>query len=289
MPRSACTGLLPDPGRIEREGVEAAYAARYAEWKESGGHDRLFRRISLAAPRGDILVLRDLDPHKAVIAPVDWPSAWEPIRERLTARLLRAPTPGGPMGGGFAGDTVALIDLPRFGSPNGRLGPGEQGWLLVELDLDYIRTALLPDLVQRHLGADGRLDYYAEVITRTTPPAVIYQSDSTLGGHADASVSLFEVRHDQINRRSPRVTPPGGVPIRAGDAGSCWRVTAPDPWKRLSHKRAGATWLCPPGFCSWSWPRWPRCCGSPSRLTSWRRPRWILSPESLTSSARRSP
>lgn len=45
--QAACTGLLPDPGRIEREGVEAAYAARYAEWKESGGHDRLFRRISL--------------------------------------------------------------------------------------------------------------------------------------------------------------------------------------------------------------------------------------------------
>jgi len=50
--------------------------------------------------------------------------------------------PGGPVAGGSGGDMVDLIDLPRFGSPNGRFGAGEQDWLPVELDLDYIRTGV---------------------------------------------------------------------------------------------------------------------------------------------------
>jgi signal transduction histidine kinase len=97
---------------------------------------------------------------------------------------------------------VNLVEMPRFGIPRPGAGPpgfgrAEQEWLVVELDLDYVRTDVLPELLQRHLGAGGRLDYQAEVVTRTDPPVVIYQSDAgqgvRIGSAADALVGMLEV------------------------------------------------------------------------------------------------
>src|SRR5689334_13930921 len=55
---SAVVGLSPSEAEIESLGRERAYAARYAQWKQS--HDRMFSRIALAVPHDadiDLLVL----------------------------------------------------------------------------------------------------------------------------------------------------------------------------------------------------------------------------------------
>ena len=62
----------------------------------------------------------------------------------------------------------ALIDLPRFGPAIDVFGgPGfqEQEWMVVELNLDYLRGTVIPELLYRYLGKD----YDAEVVVAGDP------------------------------------------------------------------------------------------------------------------------
>src|SRR5205085_11213931 len=73
-----------------------------------------------------------------------------------------------------------------------------------ELNPDYVRETMLPELLQRHMGAAGIQDYQVEVRTRGTSPALIYQSSAESGSiasTADASVNLFELHLDQVFRQ----------------------------------------------------------------------------------------
>ena len=203
----ACSALLPTEPPVEGAAREQAYLARYVQWRESSNHHRLVRRAALAIPRGDELELLLLDPEKRSFAPGPWPAAWNAVQERLLARLANQGfRPFDPA----TVEESAVIDVPRF-YPSQPGGPRRQPrsrpeaeWLIVELDIDYVRTAILPDLVQRHLGGNGKLEYHSEVVLRGHPSARIYSSDQSVlpGEHIDASAALFEVQYDQIRRRA---------------------------------------------------------------------------------------
>jgi signal transduction histidine kinase len=223
---AACTALLPGPFWDANAETEGAYAIRYAKWRGSSHYNGMFRRIALAVPEGDSLSFRNLDLDKGTFGPGEWPAAWSGLKDRLTARLsgdAHHELPGSPFGSPVA-EELTLIDLPRFarsedGPPWGNRRREEQ-WLLLELDVDYVRAALLPGLLQRHLGGGEKLDYQVEITARDNPSNVIYQSDpnhsSRIEGHSDASVGLFEVQFDQFFRRLDggrgRGSPPPGLP-----------------------------------------------------------------------------
>ena len=183
----ACSGLLPSASQIEALGRERAYAAQYLLQKES--NDRLFSRIALAIPEGDSLVLSNLDFETGRFARTDWPPAWSGVRDQMTASIR----------GGGPGPTMppesTLIEIPRFGSrgPNS----GEQEWLVAELNLDYMRDVMLPEMLHRHLGAGGKLNYQAEVVSSTDPAHVIFQlalgTEGRITGQPDASVNLLDI------------------------------------------------------------------------------------------------
>jgi signal transduction histidine kinase len=96
----------------------------------------------------------------------------------------------------------SVIEIPRFG--------GEmQEWLLLELNTEYIRANIFPELRRKYLGDD----YDAEVVVNSRPAEVIYQSGpNDLASNADASTGLFEM---QPRRSGPaRGGPPEGPPGR---------------------------------------------------------------------------
>ena len=72
------------------------------------------------------------------------------------------------------------------------------------MNLQYVRDAVLPELLQRHLGVGGAREYQVAVLTKTSPPSAIYQSDpdQTAGivRGADASVDLLELQYERILR-----------------------------------------------------------------------------------------
>ena len=188
----ACVGLLPSASQIEELGRERAYAAAYSRQRDV--NERMFSRIALVAPEKGSLVFYSLNFGTGQFSRADWPAAWSSVREQMMARI----------GGGGPGLNMpldsTLIDLPRFGNP----GPssGEQEWLIAELNLDYVRDTMLPELLRHHLGGGGKLDYQAAVVTVGDPSRVIYQSapgeHGRILGEADASVSLFEPRRPRL-------------------------------------------------------------------------------------------
>jgi len=208
---AACSALLPDAAAGDRD-REKIYGARVAQWRESTRHDRLFRRIAVAVPEANTVELWMFDFSRNAFSPAEWPPTWKRIRERLTARL--AGEPGGPrrVFGGPAETELATLAIPRMqfpppeaAEPMRRERPVELDWLVVELDLEYIRAGLIPELLQRHLGAGGVLEYQVEVTPRNNPAQIIYHSDpdsgQRIGNRADASVYLFELQWEQMMRR----------------------------------------------------------------------------------------
>jgi signal transduction histidine kinase len=202
--------LFPPGAQLEELGREKAYAAQYLRWKES--HERIFHRIALAVPEDDGLQLFQLDMDTAQLSRVEWPSDWLPMRQRLMGRLEGRG--GGP--GQVLAHGPALIELPRFGAPGdpGRGGRREQEWLLAELNMDYLRGTLLPELLNRYLGEAGRLDYEAEVVEKAERSILIYSSvrgrKHATDGPADASVALLEIAPGGFGGRGGPPRGPGG-------------------------------------------------------------------------------
>jgi signal transduction histidine kinase len=256
---AAASSLLPSNVPSDPQGRADAYAARYAHWRETSRHTGMFRRIAMVAPDHDSLSLSMLQPDSGVFAPGAWPDSWTAARQFLSERLLRE-GPGFRRGApsGIEED-VALIEIPRFNRPEGngfppRPGmppsPGQQmqpprdfEWLLLELDLDYVRDSILPELFQRHLGGDANLNWQTEIVARTDEAQLLYSSDPAqnqrIGTKADASVSLFDVQYEQIFRRAGVTRGPGfwrGPPRNRGN-NSVAEPTPPDRGRWLLNVR----------------------------------------------------
>lgn len=241
---AAASALIPNDLAPDEASRERQFAARYEQWKDSSRQNRLFRRISLAVPEGNSLLLRNLNIDTGVFETVAWPAEWFSVRDRLAARL--SPGERRPLSAA-TDDRPDLIDIPIFsrgkgGSPFGR----ETAWLLLQVDLDIVRNSILPELLQRDLPG-GAADYQAAVVMRENPSTVIYHAgpDGTgaIGANPDASVRLFEVDRGQIFRGLAF----GGLPGRGGWRGrSRNNGAAPElanargRWQLLVRHRAGS-------------------------------------------------
>jgi signal transduction histidine kinase len=187
---AAASALEPDTALVERAGPVQAYAERYAAWRQS--HKEVFRLIALAIPGKEALSFYSLDLETGNFQSSDWPPDWGSMRERLTARAAGEP-PRPP-----DGRDPALLEVPRFAPGSGRpMEPGgrrELEWLMVELDPKYVR-ARLPELLDRYLEQDGKLDFDAAVVPAGAPAAAIFQTApldaARLERTADASVPLL--------------------------------------------------------------------------------------------------
>jgi signal transduction histidine kinase len=221
---SACRALLPaNPS-------EAEFANRYEQWRKTAGHGQMFRAIAIAQPQTRALTLRRLDLETGAFETTGWPAEWSAIRERL-----RRGPPGPPPEDDGPAFELPLFGMPPRGDPSS-VREGER--LILDLNLQYVRTVMLPELIQRHLGSD----YQVEVVARATQPSVIYRSDpdapQPTAATADASAGLFEVRFDQIFR--PEETPSGRG--RGGGGRGPGRGPGSDSgrWQMLVRHRAGS-------------------------------------------------
>ena len=194
--------LVPSPEQLEKAGREAAYSSQYLRWKES--HERVFQHVALAVPDGGGIRLLNLNLDTAQFSSIDWPSDWNAMRETLMQRVEGRVGPGPVLLRG-----PVLFELPRFGRAEPGRGVREEEWLVLDLNLDYARDTLLPEVLQRNLGEAGKLVYDAEVVEKADPSSLIYSSipgqKNAVAHQADASVSLLEI--------APIVfRPPGAAP-----------------------------------------------------------------------------
>jgi signal transduction histidine kinase len=216
---AACLAIAPS-SPPDATSAEAQLSARYEQWKNTTGRRSMIRRIGLAVPTAYGLQLEMLGMEHAVLAPAPWPPEWKGAEDRLDSAPAR----------GRAGEG-AVFEMPIFPppadvgqAPSIPFGPpgfgrGEIGWVLFEINVDYIRDTLLPEALQRHLGSGGTLDYQVEVVNRFNPAEVISRSNPSerdILFTADASAPLFDVVWHRAGRGPDsllgRTEPPGPGP-----------------------------------------------------------------------------
>jgi signal transduction histidine kinase len=245
---TAARGLLP----ANSSAVETAVSTRYEEWKRSTRHNQIFSRIAIAVPQRDTVDLRTLDLDNGTLRAAAWPEAWSPLKDRLESMLQperrqrRSPP--------FTEREGGVFEIPLFGAgpagspgpprrprpsgssarPSGPFGRREVAWVIFEVNIPYVRDVVLPELLQRDLA-----DYQVEIVTRTNPPSVVYQSDpedaKRVSRSADAFVGIFEPQYDS------RPAVPDGMRARGPGRGP-GLAPAPDSgrWQVFARHRAGS-------------------------------------------------
>jgi signal transduction histidine kinase len=247
--------LTPAGPATDAQAVAQQLQSRFAQWLPNGNHAGLFRRLALAVPNQQTVELRFLNQQSGVFEPAEWPPLWSDARRRFEATLAPpaprqwredVPPPRDPQRESwFASDGFAF-EVPVFAAAPPHVPPlppsrREIAWVILQLDPQFVRDILLPELVRRHLGAGGETDYQVAVLTRSAPPVVVYESDpgqaGNISGAADASVFLFDTGFDPF-RRGPQGSGP------QPEAGFRGRGPGPAPdmgrWKMSVRHRAGS-------------------------------------------------
>lgn len=90
--------------------------------------------------------------------------------------------------------------------------PELKGWCFLEVNVDYLREHLLPELVARHYGPEARSDYHVAIVS-SQPLNLIYGSEPTLAidslAEVDGGIVLLE---ENITPERPGPPPPGPPP-----------------------------------------------------------------------------
>jgi len=90
--------------------------------------------------------------------------------------------------------------------------PELKGWCFLEIDPEYLRERLLPELVERHFGPEARSEYHVAIVN-TQPLGMIYVSEPSLTtdslSEVDGGIVLLETNMMQGRQGPP---PPGPRP-----------------------------------------------------------------------------
>jgi signal transduction histidine kinase len=220
-------------GETARKRDGPSYAQRWARWSRLATHPAIVRAVYIA---GNADLLR-FDPPSSSFQPAPWPRPLFALRERIrdlatVSGELPRPPPRRLLDlvDDEAPALVGPILLFRFeAGPERRRGVALPLSFvsIVQLDGQYLRERLLPELAQRHFEAPGGSDYALVVERRADPGAIVFRTDPTAEapkqGEA-ATAGLFDVRFEEAGQEAvtdfspPPRAPVGGRAARFGVA-----------------------------------------------------------------------
>jgi hypothetical protein len=194
-----------------------AYAARFAQWRASAPHPRLVGDIYVvdgSDAGGEPQLTRFDAEARKFTAGAAWPATFGALRRRF-AEARRLPPlrelPAAREGELYAPqpnvdqeipaviipvvpDETFHADTAAARSEGAMPPPGDENklvltnysplavYVVVTLDLDYIKGELWPALTRRYFSSGEQLDYRVAVVERSDPRRIIYQSASPAGG-----------------------------------------------------------------------------------------------------------
>ncbi|HEV2802885.1 MAG TPA: HAMP domain-containing sensor histidine kinase [Pyrinomonadaceae bacterium] len=236
-----------------------AYAARYGTWRAGAPHPRLVTSIYVVdgSDAGGRLQLARFDAGERKFTSVtEWPARFDALRRRFAdGRRLLAERPLFPEhNGGRLQAPQPNVDreIPAVIIPvvpdetmnaettTGRASAGAPArppqnesrlvltnysplatYVVVALDLDYMRGELWPALARRYFSSGDNLDYHIAVVERGETRKIIYQS-APEAGEARARRDAGNAQQSPANdtRRGAREAQPdaGDAQTEAGDA-----------------------------------------------------------------------
>jgi signal transduction histidine kinase len=233
-----------------QEGASDRYTDRYDTWLNTAAHPQVVAAIFLLdEDHGLRLRLWNADTHTFDMA--DWPAVLARWRPEFDQELTDFKAGHGLNRRPAFRDEESLIVTPlRNRVVQTSPAPGPQtvtpvfGFTIIQLNMDYIREQMLPELTQRHFThADGDA-YRVAVISSDNPRDVLFRSDINAPldpKHADATSSLLG-RGDPaffFGRPRPPVDRddrPGAARLRPGDA-------QPNPGPPRTQDEVPGRWL----------------------------------------------
>jgi signal transduction histidine kinase len=224
-----------------------AYAARVEQWRATAPHTELVAGIYVVdageAGREPQLTRFDRTTGKFT-AGAEWPAEFHALRRRFkTARVsdargglrrpkreseLYAPQPNldreiPAVIIPIVPDEIAQSDFAAI-RPEEPNAPGNESrlvltnysplaaYVVVKLDLDYLKRELWSALARRYFASGDKLDYRIRVVERDDPRKIIYQSSVPGGGelhadaapsHGDARADIFQIRFEEMDAFLP--------------------------------------------------------------------------------------
>lgn len=205
-----------------------SFAERYQAFRRDAAHASLVKEVFLAerAANGSLL-LSQFEPSGRFMR-AEWPVELLTVRVHIEEflalagdRLEELARGHRPQEMRLPGLDVIAADVPALVSPvlqlpwfEARTGLGRpprietlmpRAFLVLRLDLSYLRNRLLPALAGRHFAAQG-LEYDLAVVRQQSPSSTVWRSNAQvelrLPGDADAR--LLELRFEDLAREEPR-------------------------------------------------------------------------------------
>ena len=204
----------PPPDERSDVGFEPYMIETAERWHSTSDHPQLLASIAFSTQSAEGAVFRRLQtsniPHIYQFKTEDWPEEFAVYRGVLEQRL-RLPVEGDrpifPNGIALEfvhGRPVMVIPLVT-GPPSRPEYQQLRGFCFLEVDNDYLRQSLLPELVARHYGTGVR---YQVAVVAGSPASVIYGSDPTLTvaslSRVDAGIVLLETNMPEDRQGLPR-------------------------------------------------------------------------------------
>src|SRR5882672_11116261 len=215
--RATLLQLLPFFRSPPDEKADAAFEPYMIEsarrWHSTSDRPQLLASISIGTQSDKGVVFRRLQTGDSQFKTEDWPNEFVVYRRVLEERL-RLPgsqsplVPNGSAFEFFQGRPVLIFPLVT-GAPPTPEWQRLRGWCFLEVDNDYLRQYLLPELVARHYGTSTS---YQVAVVASYPLSMIYASDQTLTigslSQVDAGIVLLDASLPQDGQGPPR--PPDG-------------------------------------------------------------------------------
>jgi signal transduction histidine kinase len=207
------------------EGGSDRYTDRYETWLNTAAHPQAVAGVLLVDAEGGYLRLRRWNEKSHVFEPTDWPAALGEWRARFDEELSDFTAGRPPMRrASFRGDDQFIITplrnlvVPQSPAPVQQTVTPVFGFTITQLNMQYIREQMLPELAERHfIHTDGDI-YRVSVTSADDPTRVLYRSDPGAPverDRADAIAGLLG-RMDPIFffNRPPRPADADGEPRR---------------------------------------------------------------------------
>lgn len=224
-------------------------------WHSTSDRPQLLASISIGTQSDKGVIFRRLQTGDNQFKTEDWPGEFVVYRRILEERprLPVGQSPLFPNGSTFAffqGRPVLIFPLVT-GAPATPDSQRLRGWCFLEVEIDYLRQYLLPELVARHYGT-GVHDQVA--VVASYPLSMIYGSDQTLTieslSQVDAGIVLLDASLPQGGKGPPSppdgfapgprpfVSEPPGVPL--AEIGGNRGGTDDRAWRLVVKSRAGS-------------------------------------------------
>jgi signal transduction histidine kinase len=193
-----CSAFQVEPDNLSTKALRS-YADRYEDWTFASTRPRLVAGLWVwKAQNNSGTRLFRLNPVSEKLERASWPPEFGPLRaafQRDPATFFRFAGPLGARRHWNLVEQVPALVRVSWGPPMpGR--PSPQGYVIIALDMKYLRSSLLPLLTERYFRGPRGLVYRVSIVSRSSPRNSIYESGgNTKSGYPpDAVVDVIPLQ-----------------------------------------------------------------------------------------------